>query len=420
MNVLFDISTLGMAHYFAHLRTGIFRVVENLALGLHADNNCNTTFCASHCNYKDCRNFLDSSPAFNRYILSQPDDLLPLIYSYMEPFRLRISNLQQKSWITPFRKIYHLGKKFTVPIDIKDIKSANIFHSPFLAIPQQIIQEKKIAKFITIHDLTALIHPEYCQSSTAEFMKIVLGSIRPDTFVTCVSEATRQDILAYMPSLDSAMVSVIHLAAGSHFYCCMDMNLIQQIRLKYGIPPKSPYFLALSTLLPHKNFERIINSFIKLVKEEHIKDLHLVLVGANTWSSEKIYKEAENSGEIAKRIVLTGYIPDEDLAPLYSGALAFLFPSLYEGFGLPPLEAMQCGTPVITSNNSSLPEVVGDAAITIDPKDGDALCQAMLDIYKNEALRKKLSELSLERAKMFDWKKTTAACIAEYKRALSC
>jgi glycosyltransferase involved in cell wall biosynthesis len=222
-----------------------------------------------------------------------------------------------------------------------------------------------------------------------------------------------------MPFFDPARASVVYLAAGSNFYCCKDQELIAQTGKKYRIPVGSPYFMALSTLNPNKNFERIISSFIRIVKENPMKDLHLVLVGASGWNSERIFKEAENSGEIAKRIILTGYVADEDLAPLYSGALAFLFPSLYEGFGLPPLEAMKCGTPVITSNNSSLPEVVGDAAITINPRDEDALCQAMLDIYKNDPLRKKLSALSLERAKMFDWEKTTRESIAAYKQALS-
>ena len=420
MNVLFDVSSLGIAHFSSYLRTGIFRVVENLAIGLYTDVNCKTTFCASHCNYRDCRNYFDLDPVFKGYMLSQPHDLISSIYNYIEPLRLSASKLNSKGWKAPLKKIYHFGKKFAEPINVKDIKSANIFHSPFLAIPQQIIQEKNIKKFITIHDLTPFIYPEYCSPLTVEFLKTVYNSIKPDTFVTCVSEATRQDFLAHMPLFDPAMVSVVYLAADSHFQCCTDTKLIQQIRLKYGIPFESPYFLALSTLQPHKNFERTINSFINLVKEEHIKDLHLVIAGPAGLSGERIHKEIEKSGELAGRIILTGYIPDEDLAPLYSGALAFLFPSLYEGFGLPPLEAMQCGTPVITSNNSSLPEVVGDAAIMIDPKDGDALCQAMLDIYKNEALRKKLSELSLERAKRFDWKKTTAACIAAYKRALGC
>jgi glycosyltransferase involved in cell wall biosynthesis len=417
MNVLFDVSTLGIAHSCSNLRTGIFRVVENIAIGLHQAKDCHTTFCSSHCNYRDCRSFLDSYPAFHGYAFSHTSDILTSVYNYVEPFRLRMSNFRGKEWKTPMKKIYHSAKKFVEPMNVKDIKSANVYHSPFLAIPRQINLEKRIKKFITINDLTPFIYPDYYPSSTVEHMKIIFRSIKPDTFATCISESTKQDFLRHMPSFDPAMVSVIYLAAADHFQHCKDLNLIQHIKLKYRIPSDRHYFLALSTLQPHKNFERTINSFIRLVKQESIKDLDLVIVGSAGWNCEKINKEIENSGELAGRIILTGFIPDEDLAPLYSGAMAFLYPSLYEGFGLPPLEAMQCGTPVITSNNSSLPEVVGDAAIMIDPKDTEALCQAMLDIYQKEALRKKLSQFSLERAKKFNWEKTTRQYIESYKRA---
>lgn len=418
MKILYDVSVLGTGHTFSHSRTGIFRVVENLSIGLLTADNCETTFCTSSSNYWNCHNYLNSKQDLNGHKLSQPADLLSAIYNYAEPIRLEISKLPEKNWKAPFRKIYHYGKKFVHPIEVKDIKNADIFHSPAAPIPTQILREKKIRKFITIHDLIPIVCPEYCFNASAEGMNSILESIKPDTFVICVSEATRQDFLTYMPFFDPARASVIHLAAGNHFYCCTDELRMQQIRHKYKIPTESRYLLGLSTLQPRKNFERLIKSFIKLVKQEHIKDLYLVLAGANGWNYDRIYKVVEFAGEFADKIILTGYVPDEDLAPLYSGALTFFYPSLYEGFGLPPLEAMQCGTPVITSNNSSLPEVVGDAAIMIDPKDEDALCQAMLDVYSNESLREMLSEASIERAKLFGWGETTRETLGAYERAL--
>src|SRR5205823_2310457 len=114
------------------------------------------------------------------------------------------------------------------------------------------------------------------------------------------------------------------------------------------------------------------------------------------------------------RVILTGYVDDADLAPLYSGALAFLFPSLYEGFGLPPLEAMQCGIPVITSNTSSLPEVVGPAGITLDPTDADALCQAILELSHRPSLREQLSLASLAQAQHFSWERSTQQLLDAY------
>jgi glycosyltransferase involved in cell wall biosynthesis len=122
---------------------------------------------------------------------------------------------------------------------------------------------------------------------------------------------------------------------------------------------------------------------------------------------------------VRDRIVMTGYVAEDDLAPLYSGALAFVYPSLYEGFGLPPLEAMQCGTPVITSNTSSLPEVVGDAGIMVDPLDQDALCDALSRVHGSAALRRELSRRSLARARQFSWERCIDQTLAAYRTALS-
>jgi glycosyltransferase involved in cell wall biosynthesis len=157
---------------------------------------------------------------------------------------------------------------------------------------------------------------------------------------------------------------------------------------------------------------------VRVVLGERIDDLYLVLTGVQGWHFDQIFEEIANADEVRDRIILTGFVPDGDLAPLYSGALAFVYLSLYEGFGLPPLEAMQCGTPVITSNTSSLPEVVGDAGIMIAPTDGDALCQALLDLYNDPALGQAMSRKSLERAKLFSWEKTVERTIDAYKLAL--
>jgi glycosyltransferase involved in cell wall biosynthesis len=144
----------------------------------------------------------------------------------------------------------------------------------------------------------------------------------------------------------------------------------------------------------------------------------LVLVGNLGWKYESIFSELTATEGLRDRIIITGYVSNEDLAALYSDALFFVFPSLYKGFGLPPLEAMQCGVPVITSNTSSLPEVVGDAGIMVNPNDADALCQAMLNIHGNPLLRAQLSSNALERSKQFSWRKSANETIKAYKTAL--
>jgi glycosyltransferase involved in cell wall biosynthesis len=167
-----------------------------------------------------------------------------------------------------------------------------------------------------------------------------------------------------------------------------------------------------------KNVEQVIKCFSRLVHEEGIKDLRLVLVGAQGLGYEGILNAIASFDIPRDSIVLTGYVADEDLAALYSGASGFIYLSLYEGFGLPPLEAMQCGTPVITSNTSSLPEVVGEAGIMVDPTDEDAICQSLLDVYRDAGLRAQMSRDSLDRARQFSWDRCVRETIAAYKTAL--
>jgi glycosyltransferase involved in cell wall biosynthesis len=253
---------------------------------------------------------------------------------------------------------------------------------------------------------------------TQLFMQTTLGSLKPETFVICDSQHTKNDLCNYLPDLDPERVKVIYLAADDNFYQCADARLIAATKKKCGVPEGCSYLLALSSLVPRKNFPRTIRCFVRMLKESHVIDLYLVIVGEIGLDYEDILFEIESAGEFRSRILLAGYLPDEDLAPLYSGATAFVYLSFYEGFGLPPLEAMQCGTAVITSNTSSLPEVVGDAAIMVDPANEDAICDAMLNIYKDSSLQGSLSEKSLQRAKQFSWDRYNEQVINAYEEAL--
>jgi glycosyltransferase involved in cell wall biosynthesis len=158
-------------------------------------------------------------------------------------------------------------------------------------------------------------------------------------------------------------------------------------------------------------------TFADLVRSERVDDLHLVLTGPEAWDFAPLAAALADLGALRERVVFTGYVDDADLAPLYSGALAFVFPSLYEGFGLPPLEAMQCGAPVITSDTSSLPEVVGDAGVLVEPHDRAALAQAILDVYRDPARRAQLAARSLARAAQFSWDRYASETVAAYRAA---
>ncbi|GJG89165.1 hypothetical protein tb265_43460 [Gemmatimonadetes bacterium T265] len=300
---------------------------------------------------------------------------------------------------------------------------ADVFHSPFYALPDAAQRARRVRYFLTVHDLIPQLLPQLLPEAVASsggdgFIRGVLGSIRPEDHVLAVSEHTRRDLLNAYPAVTPEHVRVTPLAADpERFYPCDDADRVAAVRAKYGVPD-APYILTVGTLAPHKNIPRLIRAFADLVRAERLDDLHLVLTGAKGWGYEPIFEELDRLDHVADRVVLTGYVDDEDLAPLYSGALAFVYPSLYEGFGLPPLEAMQCGTPVITGNRASLPEVVGDAGLMVDPYDQDALAQAILDVYRSGETRRELARRALARAREFTWARYADRTVAAYRAAL--
>jgi glycosyltransferase involved in cell wall biosynthesis len=201
------------------------------------------------------------------------------------------------------------------------------------------------------------------------------------------------------------------------FYKSDDTVLNQKILDKYKIP-KGKFILSLCTFEPRKNIGLVIKSYVKLRQTFNVDDLNLVLVGTKGWDFDSIFNEMDVFPEFKQQIFITGFVEDNDLASIYSSSLMFVYPSHYEGFGLPPLEAMKCGIPVITSNNSSLPEVVGDAGITFDVTQTDKLTDLMYDLYSNELLRKHYADLAIIQAEKFTWEKTSNKTIQAYNIAL--
>ena len=424
MKVVYDISILGKASYIPTYRTGMFRVVENIACGLAASKECDLTFCSSESleTLNKTIDYLKSSDCF--------EDIPFLCTGISQDFSKDVNNLltelnarQQLGLLLKiYRRLLFYANKmlesFSSPLERKSLLGKDIFHSAFYALPEQSLKIKSLKRFLTVYDIIPILYPQYFEFNKNHFLNKVIKSLTPKDWVICISQSTKNDLCNYRGDLDASKVLVTYLAASELFYPCDDFSKIASIRKKYQIS-ESPYILSLSTLEPRKNLAHTIRCFAKLVQQENIKDLHLVLVGTKGWDYNNIFEEISKYEEIKQRIIITGYVADEDLAALYSGALAFVYPSFYEGFGLPPLEAMQCGVPVITSNRSSLPEVVGDAGITIDPTDADALCHSMLEIYNKPSLREAMSLKSIERAKQFSWQKCTQETLAAYKTALS-
>ena len=296
----------------------------------------------------------------------------------------------------------------------RQVSTCDVFHSPAYPLPADIVPRKR--RFLTCHDVLPVLRPDLFQPEHIAFAKEILQSIRPDDHVICVSEATAADFreIAGHPV---SHIHVVHSAADRGlFYEELESGRKQAVAAKYGI--STPYILSVGTLEPRKNLGHVVKAFAALVDQQHASDLTLVLVGGAGWGPD-IGNLITLHPRIARQIVRTGYVPDADLAPLYSGARAFVYMSLFEGFGLPLLEAMQCGTPVIGSNITALREVAGGAGTLLEPNDVDALADAMWRFHCNASERAAAGRAVLERAARFTWKDTAEAVMRTYEIALT-
>nr|WP_321310036.1 glycosyltransferase family 1 protein [uncultured Campylobacter sp.] len=314
------------------------------------------------------------------------------------------------------QKILALKQKAVVPNKKESLEKTEncVFFSPFFAPPKEYLH---LAKFLVIYDAIPLIFDEY-RNNPGNYWFLELAR-KLDESYTCfaISAYTKADFLKYLPHLKPENIIVTPLACDERFKPA-NADEIARARKKYNIPENKKYIFSLCTLEPRKNLLRAVKCFANFISKNNIDDLVFVLGGAH-WDAfiEKLENEIGSLDEnIKSKILKIGYVDDSDQAALYSGALFFVYTSQYEGFGLPPLEAMSCGTPVITSNNSSLPEVVGNAAIMIDYDDDEAHIKAYESYYYNENLRQENSKKGLERAKLFSWEKCADIMITEMKR----
>ena len=252
---------------------------------------------------------------------------------------------------------------------------------------------------VTVHDVG---YRHYPQAHTAAQRRYLEWSTRyhvhQATYLLVDSAATREDLVAFYGA-DPARITVAYLGVAPHFQPVREAEHLVAARLKYGVA--EPYILYVGTLQPRKNLSRLIQAVARL---SDIHSVQLVLAGKKGWLYDDILAQAQRLG-IAGQVRFTGFVDEADLAALYSGAALFAMPSLYEGFCMPVLEAMACGTPVICSNVSSLPEVAGDAALTFDPHDVDAMAAAMARALGDRPLRAELVRRGLEQAARFTWQR---------------
>lgn len=254
---------------------------------------------------------------------------------------------------------------------------------------------------VVVHDLSFRRHPEYFPRPVAWYMRWLTGlAIHQADLVLTGSESARQEIL-YFYRVDQAKVVVIPYAVGPEFRVLTqetDITDDRDILSHYGI--KQPYIFALGNIHPRKNLGRLLEAYLRLKKSRKSMP-KMVWGGLERWESSELLSQAQAAG-----VILPGFIAQHHLPTLYRQAEMLVYPSLYEGFGLPPLEALACGTPVVTSNTTSLPEVVGEAALTVDPTNVEALAGAMARILDDVALQAHLRQAGVERARQFTWQRS--------------
>lgn len=262
---------------------------------------------------------------------------------------------------------------------------------------------------LTVHDLSFMRDARWFRADRAAYYRTTIRrSVRQADRILVDSEATAID-LSELLNVDSGSIDVIPLGVDARFQPASKEE-VRRVRQTYALP--DTFCLYLGTLEPRKNIPRIIQAFDRIAGEcPH----GLVIGGRDGWKFGAIY-DAATASRFRERIYFTGFVDPKDLPALLSAAEIFVWPSLWEGFGLPPLEAMACATPVITSNTSSLPEVVGDAALTVTPEDLDAIADAMRSLLSDSALRDRLREQGLIRAREFTWKRTIELTYASYCR----
>jgi glycosyltransferase involved in cell wall biosynthesis len=267
---------------------------------------------------------------------------------------------------------------------------------------------------VTVHDLSYEIFPDDAPPRD----RLVLGTLlarsaRQANAVIAVSENTRRDIVRRL-HVPEERITVIYEAAPPHIRRVNDAHVRDRVHAAYGIT--SPYVLAVGNVQPRKNLLRVITALAALRHEGVV--IQLVIAGKSRAAASEIVREVNKNG-LQNDVILTGYVPDADLAALYSGALVLAYPSLYEGFGLPVLEAMTCGAPVVTSSRSSLPEVAGDAALLVDPTDAAAITDALRAVISRPDLAAQLREKGYRQAARFSWQRAAEQTLAVYDRVLA-
>ncbi|MBP8973956.1 MAG: glycosyltransferase family 4 protein [Anaerolineae bacterium] len=339
------------------------------------------------------------------------------------PYRLFVAGAQRRAlppppganfaWhptrITPlwFARLWH---RLQVPLPVEAFTGrVRLFHATDFTLPPTLPGTRTL---LTVHDLSFVRAPETTTPVLKAYLDAVVPrSVRRATHVLADSQATKDDLVElYRTPPDK--ITVLLGGVNPEFKPVTDMEPRQGVRARYSLPP-NPYVFSVGTVQPRKNYARLVEALAALGSQ--YADYHLVIAGGRGWLDAPIYQTVRDLG-MSERVHFTGFVRDEDLPALYSEAVCLAYPSLYEGIGLPVLEAMACGTPVVTSTVSSLPEVAGDAALLVDPYDVGALAETLRRLLDDSALREALTARGTRQAAFFTWEQAAGQLLTVYRQ----
>ena len=305
-----------------------------------------------------------------------------------------------------FARLWH---RLRLPIPVQLFTGrGRLFHATDFTLPPTLPGTPTL---LTVHDLSFVRARETTTPVLKAYLdRVVPRSVRRATHVLADSQATKDDLIA-LYGTPADKITVLLSGVSARFRPVEDPTLRRSTREKYGIPP-DPYILSVGTVQPRKNYARLMEALAALGPDA--AQVHLVIAGGRGWLDSPIYGAVKSLG-LEGRVHFTGFVADADLPALYSDALCLAYPSLYEGFGFPVLEAFACKTPVITSKLSSMPEVAGDAALLVDPYDVAALSAALKRVLSEPALRTELVARGVRQAAHFTWERTARHLLAVYR-----
>ena len=407
MRIGFDVTALYVA------QAGIFYYDYNLIralLALDSDHDyLLLDYSPIHGGYNqpDEMRALEDSQAGITHITGLRHRKLARLQAMQRPVLWPLARLVDHTLLWPWKSLAQSSMRRKLTPLLADVE---VFHSSDVLLWRQ----PGALNVTTIYDLTPVLFPEYHTPGTLALQRAKYRFAQEEAdVVIAISEATKRDIVTHL-GIAEDRIRVVHAGVAPHFKPVTDPVILRETLSAFDLTP-GEYLLYVGTLEPRKNLRRLIEAYALLLKEAHEPVPELVLAGAGGWNYHEILVLIETLS-LQKKVRCVGRLPAEVLPALYSGARVFVYPSLYEGFGLPPLEAMACGTPVVTSNTSSLPEVVGEAGVTVSPTDTVVLAEVLTDLLFDSERRQSLREAGLARAAQFSWEHSARELLAIYQR----